>query len=52
MKKKAYLKPTTDVVMLQQHCQLMAGSTGVTSSSLTDPDDYSGGSANENPFSF
>lgn len=45
MKKKDYLKPTMQVVMLKQQQQLLAGSTG----SVNNPDPFTPGGDPLNP---
>ena len=50
MRKKLYEQPTTEVVKLNQQCQLLTGSPAV-SSTIDDPDDY-WDSGTEDPFEF
>lgn len=40
MKKKTYRKPTTQVVLLQHECHLLAGSEHSTDSNALSQDDY------------
>lgn len=40
MKKKTYRKPTTQVVLLQHECHLLAGSERSTDSNALSQDDY------------
>ena len=47
MRKKDYQKPTMNIVKLQHHCHILAGS--VEASGLNDPDDYNDGG---DPFTY
>lgn len=51
MRKKLYEQPTTEVVKLNQQCQLLVGSPA-KSGSISDPDDYYHDSETEDPFEF
>ncbi len=50
MRKKLYEQPTTEVVKLNQQCQLLAGSK-LGSGSISDPEDYNA-SDTDDPFKF